>query len=99
MYVTQIYCDNPECNVRQVEIRTKDYDQPDPEIWSCPACGKHAKINWRGTVEERQRHELALAIGRVNAALYQRDMPDKLAVVPMNVLALDELPAHWKAQT
>jgi hypothetical protein len=96
MYVTEIYCHNPECNVRQVRIRTKDYDQPDPKAWFCPACSKHTTtINWRRTGEEHEQHELRWAISRVNMALYTREMPDE--GLPVDVMIFEELPSDWKS--
>ena len=59
-YVTEIYCENLDCNVRECQILTKDIGVPDPPIWRCPGCGKRAKIHLR-----RLEHEPA---GEVKAA-------------------------------
>lgn len=93
-YVTQIYCENPQCNVRQSEIVTKDLGvAPEPESWRCPACGQKAKVHWRRDMPHHHKIELANALGRVNAALYRRDNGP---AYPLSVAALAELPDAWK---
>ena len=100
MYVTQIYCESVDCNVREVEVRTKDFDQVDPREWYCPACRKPAKIHWRQTGDEHRKYRLRHAIGLVNAALYAREHPDPQfprfgTFVPFSALTLEQLPDHW----
>lgn len=100
-YITQIYCQSADCNVREVEVMTKDHgNQPEPEKWRCPGCGKPAKLHWRRTLVEHERIEAQNAIGRVNSALYVRDSvgEGELAAIPLNVFALDKLPESWKCQ-
>jgi hypothetical protein len=97
-YVTEIYCENPQCNARQCEIVTKDHgDVPEPTSWRCPACGRPAKVHWRRDAPSHRRIELARALGRVNAALYRRDRNG--CGYPISALALSELPNSWKAVT
>lgn len=97
-YITQIYCENSNCNVREVEVLTKDHgDQPEPLVWSCPGCGMLAKLHWRRTLLQHSEIELNVSIGRVNAALYGRDYPEDIGV-PASVAMLKSLPEAWKAQ-
>jgi len=101
MYVTQIYCESVDCNVREVEVRTKDFDQVDPREWYCPACRKPAKIHWRRTAEEYEAHENRDAIGRVNMQLYARDQRARgegLIAFPTSVMMFDQLPDDWSAK-
>jgi hypothetical protein len=100
-YITEIYCQNEDCNVRQSQVTTKDYgDQPEPTAWRCPGCGQKAKVHWRRTSREHERIKVRDAIGLVNAELYAREhvKPGDLVCYPLDVLALDTLPDSWKCQ-
>ena len=97
-YITEIYCQNTVCNVRQCEIVTKDYDGPDPASWKCPGCGGEATVHWRRDLQEDARHRLRDAIGVVNAALYAREHPDDFMGWPVGVLVLESLPESWKCE-
>ena len=95
VYVTQVCCQNLDCNVREIEIVTKDLgDYPEPAVWNCPGCGQEAQLYWRRDLDTHRDEELADAICVVNAALYQRDQDT--AFVPASILLLDALPDSWK---
>jgi hypothetical protein len=101
-YVTEIYCENTDCNARQSTVFTKDYgDNPEPTVWRCPACGKQAKVHWKISLRAYEERQLAFAIGRVNEALYVREASRDLKVgdliaVRASIGALQELPDSWK---
>ena len=104
-YITRIYCDKPDCNVRTCDIITKDgFRLPDPKTWFCPGCGGEAQLRWRREGPEYQREierkKLRVAIGEVNAALYVREhaTPRGYVSVPADIYRLDRLPDSWKAQ-
>jgi len=95
MYVTEIYCSSKNCNVRESQVRTKDFgDNREPKQWHCPACGSKAKVHWRRTAREHEVEELKVAVVRVNLALLLRE--SGADAVPMSYLMLDELPASWQ---
>ncbi len=97
-YVHEIYCQHPDCNVRQSIVITKNHgDHNDPTRWVCPGCGKPAKVHWTRTLQEHEQRELGLAIGRVNAAIYHRDHPDGLGT-PLRVFCVEDLPDSWRAE-
>ena len=53
MLVTELYCDNPHCVVRNIEIVSKHPNaEAMPTEWKCPACGLSCKFNWTLTKEE-----------------------------------------------
>jgi len=93
MYVTKLYCENSGCNVREVEVVTKDYDEPDPQVWKCPGCGQVTSVHWRRTFREQERQRLKDAVTTVNAALYSRDHGGG---TPVGVLLVEALPEEWK---
>src|SRR5215813_10793665 len=100
-YMTEIYCENINCNARQSRVYTKDHgDNPEPTVWHCPACGKPAKVHWRRTGLEHQFEENRLAVGLVNVQLYVRDTakPGEPAPFPMGLILLKDPPASWKWQ-
>jgi hypothetical protein len=95
-FVTEIYCQDPDCNVRHSTVVTKKVDDaPEPRAWKCPGCGKRAKVHWRKTGAAYAAEKLKGSIGAVNAALYQRDHGG--LGVPLALMCLSELPAEWKA--
>ena len=95
-YVTEIYCQDPSCNVRNCTVVTKKLDRtPEPKEWHCPACGQLASVHWRKTVREYDTKMNQEALGRVNGMLYQRDNGG--LGFPVHVICLSELPADWKA--
>ena len=85
---------------RQIEVVTKDHgDQPEPENWRCPGCGRPAKVHWRRTLAEHEENELSNSIARVNVALYVREHAkpgDPATAYPASVLSLKQLPDAWK---
>lgn len=96
VYVTEIYCWNSDCNVRESRVSTKDLgDNPEPQRWRCPGCGKPCNVHWRRTLREQARYELRDSILRVNGALYERENPE-CPMLPISVLMLTELPASWR---
>lgn len=103
----EIYCSNPNCNVREIRVQTKTYgdgDESDPQIWHCPGCGRKAEVHWQHTAKQQRDHDLKDSISFVNIALWQReqrqkDIPeDVLIALPFNVICLETLPDSWHSQ-
>ena len=62
MSVTEIYCPNQACLVRNVEIVCKHPTSADvlPSAWVCPGCGQQARINWTVSDEEYTRKQATM---------------------------------------
>jgi len=84
------YCNNPDCAVREVEIRVKEYDDPIGQRLGCPACGTSLTVHGVETFEERAEADDADARRSVNAQLYRQRHPDE--AIPIGALLDDSLP-------
>jgi hypothetical protein len=101
IFVTEIYCENPRCAVRQCEVVVKNYDKNAPSIWKCPACGEKCKVHWQRNLEEYHREELRHAVACVSAAIYKRDNRNGRGdpvPLPAHILMRDTLPDSWKLE-
>jgi hypothetical protein len=99
----ELYCDQPECPVREIEVRVKDHDATLLVLvknngYHCPLCGKPAKMHWAMTFQQADAQEKQRARESVNLQMRHRDRcvrergPDALEVWRGDQMCDDRLP-------
>jgi hypothetical protein len=87
----ELYCENPDCAVREVVLTIKEQDGQMPSGLICPACRRQLKVHYVLTLEEKRADDEREARCSVNAQRYRRDHPDEFAM-PIGVLLDEALP-------
>jgi hypothetical protein len=87
----ELYCDDQGCNVREVDVKLKEYEDETPSRFLCPSCRAPLKLHAVLTLDERRRADEAEARANVNARLYRRRNPGAMGV-PLSALLDDRLP-------
>jgi hypothetical protein len=96
-----IYCNNPGCPAREIEVTLKDYDRDlvrliEQHGFQCPIC--HTTAMSMHEIQDREEHEREeeyWARCSVNTQLWRRDHPvdpDGLILIPGTVYGNDALP-------
>lgn len=92
------YCESPDCTVRGVDIRVKDYDrelvqQLSQRVLSCPVCGSTLNVHGAETASECARRKEVHARRSVNLQMRWRDQgwPD-LRFARLSDMEDDRLP-------
>lgn len=94
-YVTEIYCQNSDCKVREMQINAKQCTEaPETVSWTCPACKRRVVTHWQRTQDQHLEEELRQAVATVNAALYKRDTGNLF--IPPTVMLRTKLPKSWR---
>jgi hypothetical protein len=87
----ELYCENPDCAAREVEIHFKELDGPLPPRLCCPACRRQLKLHHALTLDEHVAAHEADARASVNAQRWRRDHPAAFAM-PLGAFLDSSLP-------
>jgi hypothetical protein len=74
----ELYCSNPQCDVREVTMIIKEYEAPDtPSSLTCPSCRQQLKCHHVLTAIEQRKREQRMARLSVNQQILESEVRAK----------------------
>src|SRR5262245_51678010 len=67
------YCQNTDCNIREVTVELKEFAGPTPPQFSCPVCGQELTVHHVYDAQKSEQERDREARESVNYQIYKRE--------------------------